>query len=220
VKVAIAGAGSVGTAIAADLHEGGHEVLLLEKDPDLVARICDDLDITWVVADACEAASLDAAGLADVDVVVAATGDDEDNLVISLLAKQEFAVPRVVARVNHPKNQWLFNEGWGVDVSVSTPELLTALVEEAVSVGSLVRLLRFEKGNAHLVEVTLADDSPAAGSSIAELGIPREATVVAVVRGDRLIVPRGDTRLAVGDEVLALVTADVEKRVQELLVGH
>ena len=150
----------MGTAIASDLHAGGHDVLVIEQDPDLVARIRDDLDITWVVADACEVSSLDAAGLSTVDVVVAATGDDEDNLVISLLAKQEFAVPRVVARVNHPKNQWLFNESWGVDVSVSTPQLLTALVEEAVSVGSLVRLLRFEGGNAHLVEVTLADDSP------------------------------------------------------------
>ena len=220
MKVAIAGAGSVGTAIAADLHAVGHHVLVFEQDPDLVERLRPSLDIEWVAADACEVSSLDAAGMADVDVVVAATGDDEDNLVISLLAKQEFAVPRVVARVNHPKNQWLFNESWGVDVSVSTPQLLTALVEEAVSVGSLVRLLRFEGGNAHLVEVTLADDSPAAGSTIADLGVPREATIVAVVRDDRLIVPRGDTRLAAGDEVLVLVTAEAEDRVQQLLVGH
>src|SRR5664279_5510112 len=220
MKVAIAGAGSVGTAIAGDLHAAGHEVLLIEQDPDVVARQRSDLDVTWVVADACEVASLDRAGLSTVDVVVAATGDDEDNLVVSLLAKQEFAVPRVVARVNHPKNQWLFTETWGVDVSVSTPQLLTALVEEAVSVGSLVRLLRFEGGNAHLVEVTLAEDSPAAGVDLAELGFPREATVVAVVRTDRLVVPRGDTRLAVGDEVLALVTADAEEAVQQLLVGH
>ncbi len=220
MKVAIAGAGSVGTAIASDLHRGGHDVLLIEKDPDVVDRAQSHLDITWVVADACEVASLDSAGLATVDVVVAATGDDEDNLVVSLLAKQEFAVPRVVARVNHPKNQWLFNEGWGVDVSVSTPQLLTALVEEAVSVGSLVRLLRFEGGNAHLVEVTLAEDSPASGVSLADLGVPREATVVAVVRDDRLIVPRGDTRLAVGDEVLVLVTSEAEDVVQQLLVGR
>nr|MDA8341228.1 NAD-binding protein [Actinomycetota bacterium] len=100
MKVAIAGAGSVGTAIAADLHASGHRVLVLEQDPDLVERLRPSLDIDWVVADACEVSSLDAAGMADVDVVVAATGDDEDNLVISLLAKQEFAVPRVVARVN------------------------------------------------------------------------------------------------------------------------
>jgi trk system potassium uptake protein TrkA len=219
MKVAIAGAGSVGTAIAGDLHAAGHEVLLIERDPDVVARLRGDLDVTWVVADACEVASLDAAGLASVDVVVAATGDDEDNLVVSLLAKQEFAVPRVVARVNHPKNQWLFTETWGVDVSVSTPQLLTALVEEAVSVGSLVRLLRFEGGNAHLVEVTLAEDSPADGVSIADLGVPRDATIVAVVRADHLIVPRGDTRLAVGDEVLVLITADAEDEIQRLLVG-
>ena len=219
MKVAIAGAGSVGTAIAGDLHAAGHEVLLIERDPDLVARQRGELDVTWVIADACEVASLDAAGLATVDVVVAATGDDEDNLVVSLLAKQEFAVPRVVARVNHPKNQWLFTETWGVDVSVSTPQLLTALVEEAVSVGSLVRLLRFEGGNAHLVEVTLAEDSPADGVSVVELGDPRDATIVAVVRSDHLIVPRGDTRLAAGDEVLVLITADAEDEVQRLLVG-
>jgi len=219
MKVAIAGAGSVGTAIAGDLHAAGHEVLLIERDPDVVARQRSDLGVTWVVADACEVASLDAAGLATVDVVVAATGDDEDNLVVSLLAKQEFAVPRVVARVNHPKNQWLFTESWGVDVSVSTPQLLTALVEEAVSVGSLVRLLQFEGGNAHLVEVTLADDSPAAGVSVVDLGVPRDATIVAVVRADHLIVPRGDTRLAAGDEVLVLITANAEDEVQRLLVG-
>ncbi|MGA7419017.1 MAG: TrkA family potassium uptake protein [Acidimicrobiales bacterium] len=220
MRVAIAGAGSVGTAIASDLHHGGHDVLVIEQDPELVARLEGELAITWVVADACEVSSLDAAGLSTVDVVVAATGDDEDNLVVSLLAKQEFAVPRVVARVNHPKNQWLFNESWGVDVSVSTPQLMTALVEEAVSVGSLVRLLRFEGGSAHLVEVTLAEDSPAAGESLVDLAIPREATVVAVVRGDRLVVPRGDTRLSAGDEVLVLVTEEAEDSVQQLLVGH
>jgi trk system potassium uptake protein TrkA len=219
MKVAIAGAGSVGTAIASDLHDGGHDVLVIERDPDVVARVCGELDITWVVADACEVASLDSAGLATVDVVVAATGDDEDNLVVSLLAKQEFAVPRVVARVNHPKNQWLFTESWGVDVSVSTPQLLTALVEEAVSVGALVRLLQFEKGSAHLVEVTLAEGSPAAGTSLADLAMPRSATVVAVVRDEHLVVPRGDTVLSVADEVLLLVTDEAEDLVQDLLVG-
>jgi len=220
VKVAIAGAGSVGTAIARDLHANGHDVLVLELDPELVERRRSELEVTWLAGDACEVASLDAAGLATTDVVVAATGDDEDNLVISLLAKQEFAVPRVVARVNNAKNQWLFNQSWGVDVSVSTPQLLTALVEEAVSVGSLVRLLQFEGGSAHLVEVTLAENSPAADRAIAELGIPRDATVVAIVRDDRLVVPRGDTVLQSGDEVLVLVTADAEAAVQTLLVGN
>ena len=219
MKVAICGGGSVGTTIARDLNASGHEVLVLEQDPDLVERRRKELDVTWIAADACEVASLDAAGLATVDVVVAATGDDEDNLVISLLAKQEFAVPRVVARVNNSKNQWLFNEGWGVDISVSTPQLITAIVEEAVSVGSLVQLLQFEGGASHLVEVTLAPESPAVGSAIAALGIPREAAIVAIVRDYRLVVPRADTVLQNGDEVLVLVTQNAEPDVRKELVG-
>ena len=218
MKVAIAGGGNVGTYIAADLHEAGHSVLIIEQDPDVVARVSPTIDVQWFLGDACEVSNLHDAGLADADVVVAATGDDEDNLVVSLLAKQEFAVPRVVARVNHPKNYWLFNEAWGVDVSVSTPHLLTALVEEAVSVGSLVRLLQFR--DAQLVEVTLADDSPAAKQGIAELGIPRDATVVAVVRESHVIVPRGDTVLQAGDEVLVLVTPESEEAVRRILVGR
>ncbi len=219
MKVVIAGAGNVGTFIAADLNAAGHQVLIIEEDPELVDRLRPTLEVGWFAADACEVRSLHAAGMADADVVVAATGDDEDNLVISLLAKQEFAVPRVVARVNHPKNQWLFNQSWGVDVSVSTPHLLTALVEEAVSVGSLVRLLQFAGGEARLVEVTLAEGSPAAGRSLADLEVPRDASVVAVVRDTHVVVPRGDTVLGAGDEVLALVTADSEEVVKALLIG-
>ena len=209
MKVVIAGAGNVGTYLAADLHEAGHEVLLIEIDPAVAARGA-SLGVEWMVRDACEVSALDAAGLASTDVVVAATGDDEDNLVISLLAKQEFAVPRVVARVNHPKNHWLFNQTWGVDVAVSTPHLLAALVEEAVSVGSLVRLMQLESSGARLVEVTLAPASPAAGTELSRLGMPREATVVAVVRRAHVVVPRGDTVLEPGDEVLVLVSADAE----------
>ena len=219
MRVAIAGAGSVGTFIASDLRAAGHEVLVIEDNPDLVARLKPNLDVEWFVGDACELANLQKAGLDAVDVVVGATGDDKVNLVVSLLSKQEFAVPRVIARVNDPKNHWLFNETWGVDVSVSTPHLLTALVEEAVSVGSLVRLLQFEGGEARLVEVTLADSSPAVDQSIADLGVPRDATLVAVVREGHVVVPRGDTVLLAGDEVLALVTSDSEDAVKGILVG-
>jgi trk system potassium uptake protein len=218
MKVVIAGAGNVGRYLAADLHEAGHEVLLIEVDPTVAARGA-NLDVQWLVRDACEVSALDAAGLASADVVVAATGDDEDNLVISLLAKQEFAVPRVVARVNHPKNHWLFNQTWGVDVAVSTPHLLAALVEEAVSVGSLVRLMQLESSGARLVEVTLAPGSPAAGTELSRLGMPREATIVAVVRRAHVVVPRGDTVLEPGDEVLVLVSADAEDVVRSLLVA-
>src|SRR5882762_1874793 len=161
MRVAIAGAGNVGLFIANDLRGAGHEVLIIEQNPSVAERAESAEGVEWHVADACEVSALKDAGFDRCDVVVAATGDDEDNLVISLLAKQEFAVPRVIARVNHPKNEWLFNENWGVDLSVSTPHLITALVEEAVTVGRLVRILQFEGGQARLVEVTLAADSPA-----------------------------------------------------------
>jgi len=221
VKVSIAGGGVVGRYIARDLARNGHEVLIVESDPAVVAREqnSDEMAARWFAGDACEVRTLQAAGFGEADVVVAATGDDEDNLVVSLLSKQEFAVPRVIARVNHPKNRWLFNESWGVDVSVSTPHLITALVEEAVSVGTLVRLLNFSEGRAGLVEVTLAEASPAAGSQIAELDMPRDSSVVAVVRDRRVVVPRGDTMLFAGDEVIALVTEDSEEAVRRILVG-
>ncbi len=169
MRVAIAGAGNVGLFIANDLSGAGHDVLLLEQSESVRQRASADAaaGVSWHIGDACEVSSLRAAGLESCDVVVAATGDDEDNLVISLLAKQEFAVPRVIARVNHPKNEWLFNENWGVDLSVSTPHLITALVEEAVTVGRLVRILQFEGGRARLVEVTLAPDAPVVDRSVA-----------------------------------------------------
>jgi trk system potassium uptake protein TrkA len=195
--------------------------LVLEQNPDVVQRVQSHAaeGVEWIVADACEVASLRIAGLERCDVVVAATGDDEDNLVISLLAKQEFGVPRVVARVNHPKNEWLFNENWGVDLSVSTPHLITALVEEAVSVGRLVRILQFEGGNVRLVEVTLAENAPVVDKAIRDLDIPRDATIVAVVRGEHVVMPRGDTVFESGDEVLAMVTSDSEDDVRQILTG-
>jgi trk system potassium uptake protein TrkA len=222
VRVVIAGGGSVGKFIAEQLHKGGHEVLIIDNDPAVVKRALaarEPEGVPWFQADACEVSKLAEANVEKADVVAAVTGDDEDNLVTSLLAKQEFGVPRVVARVNNPKNEWMFNQMWGVDVAVSTPHLITALVEEAVSVGSFVRLLSFEGGKAKLAEVTLAAGSPAADKEISELGLPRDSTVVAIVRNDRIVVPRGDTIIRIGDEVLVLVTTDSEDDVRQILTG-
>jgi trk system potassium uptake protein len=222
VRVVIAGGGSVGRFIAEQLHATGHDVMILDNDKAVIAqarRSGEPVGVTWFDGDACELDTLAAVGVEHADVVAAVTGDDEDNLVVSLLAKQEFGVPRVVARVNNPKNEWMFNDLWGVDVAVSTPHLITALVEEAVSVGSFVRLLSFEGGKARLAEVRLAAGSPADGKQIVDLGVPRDATVVAVLRADRLIVPRGDTVVCVGDEVVVLVTDESEADVRALLVA-
>src|SRR4051794_33643913 len=220
MRAIIAGGGNVGRHLASDLVDRGHEVTLIEQDPSPLAKAQHTAPgVSTVMGDACELWVLEKAQIQTVDVVVAATGDDEDNLVISLLAKQEFAVPRVVARVNNPKNEWMYTEMWGVDVSVSTPHLLTALVEEAVSVGSLVRLLSFEGGRARLSEARLAESSPANDQDLAGLALPRDSTVVAVIRENHVIVPRGDTVLHAGDEVLVLTTPEAEAEVVRTLLG-
>lgn len=219
MRVAIAGAGLVGQYVAGDLVARGHEVILIDLDPDVIAEDSHKITAKWVHADACDPLNLQDAGLETSDVLVAATGDDKVNLVASLLAKQEFAIPRVVARVNHPNNEWLFNESWGVDVKVSPPHLLTSLVEEAVTVGDLVRLMPFKEGEVSLVEFTLAEGSPAAGKVVAELALPRDVSLVAIVRGGHVIPPRDETPLMVGDEVLALTTPEFEGDLEEVLAG-
>jgi trk system potassium uptake protein TrkA len=210
VRVAIAGAGNVGKFVARDLAERGHDVILIERNKQLIMRESAKIDCTWVHADACEPFDLQGIGLDECDVMVAATGDDEDNLVVALLAKQEFGIPRVLARVNHPNNQWLFNQSWGVDVAVSPPQLLTGLVEEAVTVGDLVRLLRLEQGKVALLELTLAEGSPADGKTIGELKMPPDCSLVAIVRDRHVITPTSETPLHAGDEVLALAAPEAE----------
>jgi trk/ktr system potassium uptake protein len=218
MRVAIAGAGAVGRSIALELVESEHHVMLIERelrniDPESIEQA------EWVHADACELSSLEEAGLEDCDVVIAATGDDKVNLVVSLLAKTEFAVRRVVARVNDPRNEWLFNESWGVDVAVSTPRLLAALVEEAVAVGDLVRLLTLRQGQANLVEVTLPAHTPLAGAPVKALKLPVDSALVTILRGGRVIVPQADDALEAGDELLFVATSAVEQDIRAAL-GH
>lgn len=217
MRVTVAGAGAVGRSIAAELVEAQHQVMLIERDltavePEAVPQA------EWVHADACELASLEEAHLQDCDVTIAATGDDKVNLVVSLLAKTEFAVRRVVARVNDPRNEWLFTEAWGVDVAVSTPRMLAAMVEEAVSVGDLVRLMTLRQGKANLVEVTLPDDTPLAGHAVREVTLPSEAALVAILRGGRVIVPQPDDPMEPGDELLFVTGDDVDEEIRQALV--
>jgi trk system potassium uptake protein len=218
MRVAIVGAGAVGRSIATELIGNGHSVMLIEKNGSRVKPKAVP-GAEWVQADACEVTSLEEAQLATCDVVIAATGDDKVNVVVSLLAKTEFAVPRVVARVNDPRNEWLFDENWGVDVAVSTPRMLASLVEEAVAVGDLVRLMEFRKGQANLVEITLPDDTPWGGKPVKRLELPRDATLVTILRGPRVIVPEGDEPLEGGDELLFVAVTEVEERLQELLLN-
>lgn len=201
MRVAIAGAGNVGRSIARELLANGHKVLLIDRDPRAIKP--DSVPgAEWLLADACELDSLEEARLDRCDVAIAATGDDKANLVSSLLCKTEFAVPRTVARVNHPSNEWMFDDVWGVDVSVSTPRLMSALVEEAVTVGDLVRLFSFKGGKTNLVEMTLPNDSPIIGHRIEDLDFPGDAVLVAIIRDGNAAPPQNDGALKGDDELL------------------
>ncbi|WP_088320481.1 TrkA family potassium uptake protein [Kineosporia sp. R_H_3] len=216
MRVVIAGAGSVGRSIARELLGNGHQVLLVDKDPAAI-RVAGVPDAQWLLADACEIASLAEAGLADCDVVVAASGDDKVNLVVSLLAKTEYGVPRTVARVNNPKNEWMFDEAWGVDVAVSTPRLMTALVEEAVSVGDLVRIFTFQQSQANMVELTLPADAPIAGTRVGDIEWPADTVLVCIIRAERPIAPSRDDTLEAHDELMFVATPESEDALQKLL---
>lgn len=220
MRVVITGAGSVGRSIARELLSNGHQVLLVDKEPRAVQapRVA---AAEWLLADACEISSLREAGLENCDVVVAATGDDKANLVVSLIAKTEFGVPRTVARVNNPKNEWMFDEAWGVDVAVSTPRLMTALVEEAVSIGDLVRIFQFQQGRATMVEMTLADDSPYTGTRVGDITWPADSVLVGIIREDRPIAPSRDDAIEAHDELLFLTVPESEQELEQLLSpGH
>ena len=172
------------------------------------------------MADACEIASLDNAKLNNCQVLVAATGDDKVNLVASLLGKTEYGVPRVVARVNHPKNEWLFDSSWGVDVAVSTPRIISALVEEAVSVGDVVRLFSFKKGQANLVELTLPDGSQCLGKTVEEIPLPENASLAAIVRDGRVISPKPHDVFSAGDELLFVASSKAEDQLKQCFIAQ
>jgi trk system potassium uptake protein TrkA len=219
MRIAIAGAGNVGRAIARELLDNGHQVLLIDRDPKAL-KIDSVPDAEWLMADACEIAALDKAQLNLCQVLVAATGDDKVNLVTALLAKTEYGVPRVVARINHPKNEWLFDQSWGVDVAVSTPRIIAALVEEAVSVGDVVRLFSFRKGQANLVELTLPDTSICIGKTVGEIELPVDASLAAIVRDGRVITPSTSDVFIAGDELLFVASTTAEDLIKGCFIAQ
>jgi len=222
MRVMIAGGGSVGMAIALDLVDRHHDVVLLEHDADIAEKIRLQLPgVNVLHADGCEVTALSQIDLRTVDVAIAATGDDEDNLVISWLAKQEFGVPRVISRINNSRNEWLFNHSWGVDVAVSTPALITSLVDEAVEVGSIINLMDLAHGKMRLIEVTLASSAPAVaeGRTLNELNLSDAIRVVAVVRSDQPLVPQGAMHFYEHDHVILVVRADSAEDCAAAFIG-
>ena len=219
MRVAIAGAGSVGRSIARELLQNGHQVLLVDRNPDAI-KVESVPQAEWLLADACEVTSLDEADLQQCQVIVAATGDDKVNLVVSLLAKTEYGVPRVVARVNNPKNEWMFDEAWGVDVAVSTPRIMTALVEEAVSVGDIVSIFTFRQSGTEMLEITLPVESPMVGRRVGDVPWPVDTALAVIIREGRPLVPSQDDPLEAGDELLIVATALDSQELEDLLSPH
>lgn len=216
MKVVIIGGGSVGLSISDELLRHGHHVDVIdEHEPP--ARWGEASEGTWWVGDACELSTMVRAGVADADVVVSATGDDKANLVASLLARTEFGVPRTVGRVNNPKNDWMFDAAWGVNVAVSTPRLMTALVEEAVEEGDVVRLLTLRTGETTLVAFTIPLDSPAVGRLMGTYAWPQDVVPVALLRDDIPFAPSPDDVFEGGDEVFFLTPLQAEQDLRRLL---
>lgn len=219
MRVVVAGGGNVGRHLAADLLKHGHEVTLIEQEPGPLERAKEWEGLDCVLGDACEPWVLRQASLSTADVMVAATGDDEDNLVISLLSKQEFGVPRVLARVNHPNNEWMFNEQWGIDTAVSPPHIITSLVEEAVSVGDVIRLMPIGQGDVSVVELKVPEGSTMSGSPLYVLRLPGDSAIVAVVREGHVLVPQPETVIANGDEIIALTSPASEEALRKAILG-
>ena len=217
MNVLIVGLGRTGLYLSAALAESGaHRVVGIEQDEARAAGAPPaGVRVLW--ADGCEPNVLEEAGVRNSDLVVATTGDDEDNLVIAQLAKAHFGVPRVIARVNNPRNHWLYTRECGVDVAVSPTDIITKIIEEEMSLGDLVTLLKLKGGEVALTEIRLAADSRATGKLVHELDLPEGSVIVAVMRGGEVIVPGGQTLLQGNDELLAVTSVDKERELLEEL---
>lgn len=214
MNIVIVGAGKSGVYLAEKLRKN-HTLTLIEQRVDRAEYVAKRMPGVKVIrGDGCEPSVLDRANVGHADLVAALTGDDEDNLVVSFLAKSTLQVPLVFARTNHPKNEWLFTKQWGVDVAVSTANVIASLIEKEVSLGDVITLMGLSAENMVIDELTLPPDAEAIGKSLAELSLPKRAHIMAIVSKGEIIVPKGDTVLAAGDEVLILSELGEEKRLR------
>ncbi len=212
--VIVAGGGKVGYYLTKTLMSEGHEVLLIEQDRREVDKLRDELGDVVVRGDASEMQTMKDAGMERADVVVAVTNDDGDNLVISQLAKRKFGVPKVISRVNNPKNEELFTRV-GIDQTVVSTKIIYNLLEQQIESDQVIPLAALRRGNLEIVEIDVSDDSPVLGERIAKLDLPLDTLIISVVRGEHALIPNFDTRIEPGDDVIALVKSDREHELRE-----
>jgi trk system potassium uptake protein TrkA len=217
--VIVVGGGKVGYYLTKSLLAEGHEVLVIEKDPLRSAVLIDELGVNLLQGDGCEASLMMQTGMSRADVVIAVTGDDEDNLVVCQVAKRKFNVPRTIARINNPKNERIFHK-LGIDVTVSSTELILSQIEQVIPAQSLVHLLTLRSVGVSFVEMEIPPDSPALGRPLRELGIPDDCILPLVIRqGKEAIIPYGDTVLQAGDQVIAVTSDASEETLRRILCG-
>jgi len=216
--ILIVGAGKVGYFLAKRLHVNKHTVSIVDKDKPRCEEIAKELEILVVQGDGCDPHILEEAGAKRADVVAAVTGGDEDNLIICQLAKEMFNVRRTVGRVNNPDNEFTFSE-LGVGVPVDSTKIIAKIIEEEVSFSDFVNLMSFKRGKLAIVRVDLPEDSPIIDQEVKDVQLPADSVLVSIVRGEEVIVPKGDTILRAGDDVIALTLIGNEPQLLELLVG-
>ncbi len=218
MHIVIVGAGKIGYFLAKRLSAGAHTVSVVDKDRAVCEEIARKLEVLMVNGDGCDPRILEEAGAPRADVLAAVTGDDEDNLIICQLAKELFNVRRTVGRVNNPDNEYTFSE-LGIDVPIDSTKIIAKIIEEEVSFSDFVNLMSFKRGKLAIVRVDLPDSSPAINKSVQEISWPQNSVLVSVVRGEEVIVPRGNTVLKPGDDVIALTTIGNEPQLLHILVG-
>ena len=217
--VIIVGAGKVGYYLAKALVAEGHEVLVMEKDRKTAEATIDELGEIVMNADGCEVRSMAEAGMGRANVVVAATGDDEDNLVICQMAKRKFGVPRTIARVNDPKNEELFQE-LGIDQTVSSTRIIFNLIEQQIETGQVIPLAALKRGEIEVVEADITADSSVDGKRIGQLDLPPNTLIISVIRDGHAMIPHSDTKLRRGDSVIAMIKAEREKELRAVFTAE
>lgn len=213
--VIVVGGGKVGYYLTKQLLSEGHEVLLLEKDRRRQAALAEQMGEVVVQGDGCEVRIMSEAGFGRADVIVAVTGDDEDNLVICQMAKRKFQAPRTVARVNDPDNLGLF-EKLGIDTTVSSTQIIFNLLDQQIETGEIIPLAALKNGNIEIVAITVSERSPVLGRNVRTLPLPGDALIISVVREQHAMLPQGDVRFENGDTVIAMVVADEEPQLRHI----
>lgn len=216
--IVIIGAGKVGYFLAKRLCVSKHTVVIIDKDKPLCEEIAKELDALVIHGDGCDPRILEEAGLERSNVIAAVTGDDEDNLIICQLAKEKFNVARTVGRVNNPSNEHTFSE-LGIDVPVDSTKIIAKIIEEEVSFSDFVNLMSFKRGKLAIVRVDLPDESPVINKPLQEISLPENSVLVSILRGEEVIIPKGNTVLLPGDDIIALTLVGNEPQLLNLLVG-